>query len=67
MFKALQADNSQFLFDAAGAGDVFFVAWTTTPWTLPSNLGLTVGATIEYVLVNTFNHYTHQPVNVVMA
>ena len=67
MFKALQADNSQFLFDAAGAGDVFFVAWTTTPWTLPSNLGLTVGANIEYVLVNTFNQYTHQPVNVVMA
>ena len=67
MFKALQADNSQFLFDAAGAGDVFFLAWTTTPWTLPSNLGLTVGANIEYVLVNTFNQYTHQPVNVVMA
>jgi isoleucyl-tRNA synthetase len=67
MFKALQADNSQFLFDAAGAGEVFFLAWTTTPWTLPSNLGLTVGANIEYVLVKTFNQYTHQPVNVVMA
>lgn len=67
MFKALQADNSQFLFDAAGSIEVFFLAWTTTPWTLPSNLGLTVGANIEYVLVSTFNQYTHLPVNVVMA
>jgi isoleucyl-tRNA synthetase len=67
MFKALQASNSQFLFDAAGTSEVFFLAWTTTPWTLPSNLGLTVGANIEYVLVNTFNQYTHLPVNVIMA
>lgn len=67
MFKAKKADNSQFLFDAAGSDEVFFLAWTTTPWTLPSNLGLTVGANIEYVLVNTFNPYTHLPVNVVMA
>lgn len=67
MFKALQAEKSQFLFDAAGSSEVFFLAWTTTPWTLPSNLGLTVGANIEYVLVKTFNPYTHLPVNVVMA
>jgi isoleucyl-tRNA synthetase len=43
------------------------MAWTTTPWTLPSNLGLTVGPNIDYVLVNTFNPYTHLPVNVVLA
>ncbi|WP_212001480.1 isoleucine--tRNA ligase [Chitinophaga sp. HK235] len=67
MFKAKQAENSQFLFDAADSPEVFFLAWTTTPWTLPSNLGLTVGANIEYVLVSTFNQYTHLPVNVVMA
>jgi isoleucyl-tRNA synthetase len=67
MFKALQSDCSQFLFDAAGSGEVFFLAWTTTPWTLPSNLGLTVGANIEYVLVKTFNPYTHLPINVVLA
>ncbi|NLU93847.1 isoleucine--tRNA ligase [Chitinophaga sp. Ak27] len=67
MFKALQAENSRFLFDAAGSPEVFFLAWTTTPWTLPSNLGLTVGANIEYVLVKTFNPYTHLPVNVVVA
>ncbi len=47
--------------------EVFFMAWTTTPWTLPSNLGLTVGANIEYSLVKTFNPYTHLPVNVVLA
>lgn len=47
--------------------DVFFMAWTTTPWTLPSNLGLTVGPKIDYVLVRTFNPYTHEPVNVILA
>jgi isoleucyl-tRNA synthetase len=47
--------------------DIFFLAWTTTPWTLPSNLGLTVGPNIDYVLVKTFNPYTHLPVNVILA
>ena len=47
--------------------EVFFLAWTTTPWTLPSNLGLTVGPNIEYVLVKTFNPYTHIAVNVILA
>jgi len=46
---------------------VFFLAWTTTPWTLPSNLGLTVGPNIEYSLVKTFNPYTHLPINVILA
>lgn len=67
MFKAIVSENSRFLFDAAGSEEVFFMAWTTTPWTLPSNLGLTVGANIEYVLVKTFNPYTHLPVNVILA
>jgi isoleucyl-tRNA synthetase len=49
------------------SSEVFILAWTTTPWTLPSNLGLTVGANIDYVLVKTFNPYTHLPVNVVLA
>ncbi len=50
------------------AGDeVFLMAWTTTPWTLPSNLGLTVGPNIDYVLVQTFNPYTHLPNNVILA
>jgi isoleucyl-tRNA synthetase len=46
---------------------VFFMAWTTTPWTLPSNLGLTVGANIEYSLIQTFNPYTSSPQQVILA
>ena len=49
------------------AGSVFFMAWTTTPWTLPSNCGLTVGPDIDYVLVQTYNPYTHQPACVILA
>ncbi len=47
--------------------DVFFLAWTTTPWTLPSNLGLTVGPNIDYVLIKTFNPYLHNSINAVLA
>lgn len=50
-----------------GFGDVFFLAWTTTPWTLPSNTALCVGAAIEYVVVNTYNAYTGQPMTCVLA
>jgi len=74
MFKAVRNEKSEFLFKAISNNEqgilndeVFFIAWTTTPWTLPSNLGLTVGPNIEYVLVKTFNPYTHLPVNVVLA
>ncbi|MDR6515201.1 isoleucine--tRNA ligase [Chryseobacterium camelliae] len=48
-------------------GEVSILAWTTTPWTLPSNTALTVGRDIEYVLVQTFNQYTFEPVTVVLA
>lgn len=47
--------------------DIYILAWTTTPWTLPSNTALTVGANIDYVLIKTFNQYTFQPINVVLA
>ncbi|MBN8863903.1 MAG: isoleucine--tRNA ligase [Sphingobacteriales bacterium] len=67
MFKAIKDERSQFLFEAVQNQELFFMAWTTTPWTLPSNLGLTVGGQIDYVLVKTFNPYTHLPVNVVLA
>jgi len=67
MFKAAKDERSKFLFDAAGNDKVYYLAWTTTPWTLPSNLGLTVGPNINYVLVKTFNPYTHLPINVVLA
>ncbi|NVK64561.1 MAG: isoleucine--tRNA ligase [Flavobacteriales bacterium] len=47
--------------------EVHFLAWTTTPWTLPSNTALTVGPKIEYVLAKTFNQYTFEPMHVVLA
>ncbi len=67
IFRAVQDDKSKFLHDAVDGGEVFFMAWTTTPWTLPSNLGLTAGSGIDYALVQTFNPYTHLPINVVLA
>ena len=48
-------------------GDIYFLAWTTTPWTLPSNTALTVGPKIDYVLVETYNQYTFEPLNVILA
>ncbi|MEM8762281.1 MAG: isoleucine--tRNA ligase [Bacteroidota bacterium] len=48
-------------------GAVYFLAWTTTPWTLPSNTALTVGPKIDYVLVRSFNQYTFEPIHVVLA
>ena len=50
-----------------GYGTIHILAWTTTPWTLPSNTALTVGPKIDYVLVQTFNQYTFEPVNVILA
>ncbi|MFM6993625.1 MAG: isoleucine--tRNA ligase [Sediminibacterium sp.] len=71
MFKAIASTESQFIFDAAAANtltnEVYYMAWTTTPWTLPSNLGLTVGPNIEYALIATYNPYTAMPVNVIVA
>lgn len=63
-FKAKQESLPDFL---QNQGDIHFLAWTTTPWTLPSNTALTVGPKIEYVLVETFNQYTFEPVKVVLA
>src|SRR5690606_10926475 len=50
-----------------GFGPIDIMAWTTTPWTLPSNTALTVGSKIDYVLVKTFNQYTNQPINVILG
>ena len=47
--------------------EIHFLAWTTTPWTLPSNTALTVGPNIEYALVSTYNQYTFEPINVILA
>lgn len=63
-FRTIPDSLPEFL---KGYGDVYILAWTTTPWTLPSNTALTVGPDIDYVLVRTFNQYTHLPVNVILA
>lgn len=65
-FKIVRSDKSEKLFSDA-FGDVFFLAWTTTPWTLPSNTALAVGKNINYVRVKTFNPYTHEKVTVILA
>ncbi|WP_316805801.1 isoleucine--tRNA ligase [Pedobacter agri] len=63
-FKALADTLPAFL---QGFGEIYLMAWTTTPWTLPSNTALTVGPKIDYVLVKTFNQYTFLPTNVILA
>jgi isoleucyl-tRNA synthetase len=65
-FKVVKNEESTFLFEEADA-DVFLLAWTTTPWTFPSNTALAVGASVRYVKVRTFNPYTGEPVVIVLA
>ena len=75
MFKAVKDEKSEFLFEAVEnrpknryhSHEIFFLAWTTTPWTLPSNLGLTVGYNIGYWLVKTINTSTGESCNVILA
>ena len=66
-FKVKRDAKSDFLFEKIVQNDVYILAWTTTPWTLPSNTALAVGAKINYAQVNTFNPYTYKPVSVVLA
>lgn len=65
-FKVKRDEKSEFLFNVSD-DNVYILAWTTTPWTLPSNTALAVGEKITYVLVHTFNQYTFQPLRVVLA
>jgi len=65
-FKMVPGQTSPFGGREVGE-NIYFLAWTTTPWTLPSNTALTVGPKIEYVLVQTFNQYTFEPINVILA
>ncbi len=65
-FEAIRNAKSEFLFRNADA-PVYFLAWTTTPWTLPSNTALAVGADIRYVRVRSFNPYTLEPIIVILA
>ncbi|MBT5439294.1 MAG: isoleucine--tRNA ligase [Flavobacteriales bacterium] len=62
-FKVVESAKTPFDVD----GSLYLLAWTTTPWTLPSNTALTVGEKIEYVCVTTFNQYTFKKTNVVLA
>jgi len=62
-FKVIESAKTPFDVD----GSLYLLAWTTTPWTLPSNTALTVGEKIEYVCVTTFNQYTFKKTNVVLA
>ena len=66
MFKVQRDTRSEFLYDEEKE-DLRILAWTTTPWTLPSNTALTVGPTIPYVKVKTHNPYTKADVSVVLA
>ena len=63
-FKAKEDSLPEFL---KNEGSIYFLAWTTTPWTLPSNTALTVGPKIEYNLVETYNQYTFKPIKIVVA
>lgn len=64
-FKVVRDEKSEKLF--AASDTVYFLAWTTTPWTLPSNTALAVGPNITYYVVKTYNPYTYLPVTVVLA
>ncbi|TBW27839.1 isoleucine--tRNA ligase [Gramella sp. KN1008] len=64
MFKVKEETLPDFLKDAV---NLFFIAWTTTPWTLPSNTALTVGPKIDYVTVKTYNQYTFEPITIIVA
>ena len=66
MFKVIDNEDSKNFFNDLN-GDLFFIAWTTTPWTLPSNTALGIGKKIEYVKVKTFNKYTFEPITVILA
>lgn len=63
-FETIEASLPEFL---KGKGRIDILAWTTTPWTLPSNTALTVGPKIDYVLVKSFNQYTFEPNQVILA
>jgi len=66
MFEVTKDEKSEFLFEAEGE-DVRILAWTTTPWTFPSNTALAVGPKIKYVKIKTLNQYTEKPISVVLA
>jgi isoleucyl-tRNA synthetase len=67
LFKIIRDEKSEFLYSHIDTDDVHIMAWTTTPWTLPSNTALAVGEEIKYIRVKSFNPYTGEPITVVLA
>jgi len=66
-YKDVKDTSITAMFKEEGTDNDYFLAWTTTPWTLAANNGLAVGAGIDYVKVKTFNQYTFEPINVILA
>jgi isoleucyl-tRNA synthetase len=66
-FKLIRTPEVERLFGTLTQREIYILAWTTTPWTLPSNTALTVGASINYCLLETTNRYSGNPVSIVMA
>ncbi|NLN30865.1 MAG: class I tRNA ligase family protein, partial [Bacteroidales bacterium] len=67
LFRLIRNERSEFLYENTDTPDVHIMAWTTTPWTLPSNTALAVGKDFEYVRVRSFNPYSGEPVTVIFA
>ncbi len=67
LFKVIRDKKSEFLYHDTDTADVHIMAWTTTPWTLPSNTALAVGKDIRYVRVRSFNPYSGKPITVILA
>ena len=65
-FKVINNEDAEFLLNKTD-NTVYFLAWTTTPWTLPSNTALAVGKNIDYLLVETLNQYTGRAISVIVA
>ncbi|MDN5201999.1 isoleucine--tRNA ligase [Fulvivirgaceae bacterium BMA10] len=66
-YKMVKDTSITAQFKIKGSDNDYFLAWTTTPWTLPANSALAIGKNIDYVKVRTFNPYTFEPVNVILA
>jgi len=67
LFKLIRDKKSEFLFKNIDTSGIYMMAWTTTPWTLPSNTALAVGKDIIYIKVKSFNQYSGEPITVIMA
>ncbi len=67
LFKLIRDKKSEFLYNNTDTDDIHMMAWTTTPWTLPSNTALAVGKDITYIKVRSFNPYSGDPITVIIA